>query len=380
MGYLGYGTTGFASASRTAVTFVASENWTDTAQGAYLSFTTTPNNSTATAEAMRLDPQGQLGIGSITPTNLMDLAGSGGIHLASGLPTSTGSALYNLSSTLVWNGSPFLTQFSAGRFYCNDPNCAAGGSHLIKYCPYKGNVKTTAAQGNYTISSSCLTADLTSMYVGGTAGSAVAGNTLYYIYLWNSAGTWVLDAETGGHTTDSSTGIEIKSGDSTKTLVGMIKTDATGNVFTGGKTTIFGDTNTVATWDNRIPTVTTCRYTIDRGSTWDTPPPTYAEVNPENRCYFMSWGDPAQFLSAQVSTSSANNVNMFTFVGLDAGSTTISLNAVSESFSGHARFVGLPANFTPTEGGHFTYIATQVFSGSTATYWGNQNSYVFSIQ
>jgi hypothetical protein len=38
--------------------------------------------------------------------------------------------------------------------------------------------------------------------------SSVSASTLYYIYLWNDSGTWVLDAETTGHVTDRTSGIE----------------------------------------------------------------------------------------------------------------------------------------------------------------------------
>lgn len=50
----GYGATGFASGSRADFNVFASENWTDSAQGTYMRFRTTPNGSTTVAESFRV--------------------------------------------------------------------------------------------------------------------------------------------------------------------------------------------------------------------------------------------------------------------------------------------------------------------------------------
>ncbi len=51
---------------------------------------------------------GNVGIGTATPVNLLDV-GDGGIHIASGVPSSTSMALYNNSGTLTWNGIALAT-------------------------------------------------------------------------------------------------------------------------------------------------------------------------------------------------------------------------------------------------------------------------------
>jgi len=66
----GYGATGFSDSSRACIRLCASQNWTDTAQGAYIRFETTPNNSTTKEERMRIDNHGDVippsdGAGSI---------------------------------------------------------------------------------------------------------------------------------------------------------------------------------------------------------------------------------------------------------------------------------------------------------------------------
>ena len=72
----GYGATGFATSSRSGIRMLAGENWTDSAQGSYLSFLTTPNASTSLAERMRITPSGNVGIGTTNPSAKLEVAGN----------------------------------------------------------------------------------------------------------------------------------------------------------------------------------------------------------------------------------------------------------------------------------------------------------------
>jgi hypothetical protein len=61
------------------------------------------------------------------------------------------------------------------------------------------------------------------------ANTGLTASTLYYIYAFMSSGTMTLEAVTTTHATDTTAanyGVEIKSGDSSRSLVGMIYTDA----------------------------------------------------------------------------------------------------------------------------------------------------------
>jgi len=52
--------------------------------------------------------------------------------------------------------------------------------------------------------------------------SGLTPSTLYYIYAYMNSGTMTLEASATGHSTDSTTGVEIKTGDATRSLVGMV--------------------------------------------------------------------------------------------------------------------------------------------------------------
>jgi hypothetical protein len=88
----------------------------------------------------------------------------------------------------------------------------------------------------------------TNVYIDGAAGQNLAINTNYYVYCWNNAGVLTGEFSTTGHATSSTAGnvgTEIKSGDDTRTLIGLIRT---------GGTALFFDTTGnrwVRSWFNR---------------------------------------------------------------------------------------------------------------------------------
>ena len=74
MAVRGYGASAW-STGRGQVMFKAAENWTNTANGTYLMFTTTPLGSVGWTERMRITPAGFVGIGTTAPTAMLHVAG-----------------------------------------------------------------------------------------------------------------------------------------------------------------------------------------------------------------------------------------------------------------------------------------------------------------
>jgi hypothetical protein len=76
IGASGYGASAYMG-TRARVAFVASENWTNTANGTYLTFNTTANGTAVGGgvERLRVDNAGRVGIGTPTPNSMLDVAG-----------------------------------------------------------------------------------------------------------------------------------------------------------------------------------------------------------------------------------------------------------------------------------------------------------------
>ena len=133
----GYGATGFSTTSRAGLRMTAAQNWTDTAQGAYLAFMTNPNNSALiNVERMRITDAGNVGIGVTAPTarlHVINNIGGGQQHAIFGYATggygvfgqATGSG-YGVVGTNTDFASGFAGQFNGHVNVSN--NLAVGGS------------------------------------------------------------------------------------------------------------------------------------------------------------------------------------------------------------------------------------------------------------
>lgn len=105
----GYGATGYLPASpaysKTTIAAYASENWTDTAQGTYLTFWTSPNGAYTTVERMRVDNAGNVGIGTTSATSTLQVAQT---------TVGVGTVTTNGTTTLTGSNTQFLNTFKVG--------------------------------------------------------------------------------------------------------------------------------------------------------------------------------------------------------------------------------------------------------------------------
>lgn len=112
--------------------------------------------------------------------------------------------------------------------------------------------------------------------------AGLVASTLYYVYAYNNTGTLTLELSTTGHSTNPY-GIEIKTGDTTRTLVGMIYTNSSAQ---------FADTlNTrfCLNWFNRRLLAVGGSFNVDITFSWTSA----ASIGAATTCYFLSWGDEA---------------------------------------------------------------------------------------
>jgi hypothetical protein len=74
--FRGYGATQWIDSGRALIAARASETWTDTANGTYLSFFTTTTGTATRLERVRIDNTGYVGIGVTSPTAFLSLTAS----------------------------------------------------------------------------------------------------------------------------------------------------------------------------------------------------------------------------------------------------------------------------------------------------------------
>jgi hypothetical protein len=146
--------------------------------------------------------------------------------------------LYNDGTSIQW-------VYAGNTVPANNPTMyVAGGrfqyvsSTQCQLIPYKGDA--IRIQGV-----------IYSIPFGGVAitNTGLANNTLYYCYAFMSAGVMTLEFSTTGHVTDTApgnVGTEIKSGDNSRSLVGMVYTAGGSNLFVNN-----ANARTVRSWMNR---------------------------------------------------------------------------------------------------------------------------------
>jgi hypothetical protein len=115
---IGYGATTY-STSAAYLTFNATQNWTDSAQGTNLIFGTTANGSASASERMRIDQNGSVGIGTTTMNYLLDVR------------TATNVSQMHLSGTNIDEGG-YLMGFSTNNLYLSGGGAYNGTNWIAK--------------------------------------------------------------------------------------------------------------------------------------------------------------------------------------------------------------------------------------------------------
>lgn len=195
------------------------------------------------------------------------------------------------------------------------------------------------------------------------APTSLAASTTYFIYAYMVGATMTLEASTTGHSTDATTGVEIKTGDATRTLVGMART-------TAGVAWVDSVTDRlVLSWFNR--SAKDMLLSITAGTTTSA---TMVEINTANRLNFLAWPDEAVRFNASLYTTSSSS-----------GSTWATrLSTDNTGFYGYGQFTGgttitnyqfAPAiNARVPEGFHFASVQGQNSGGATLTLNGGGTS------
>lgn len=190
--------------------------------------------------------------------------------------------------------------------------------------------------------------------------------TFYYIYATASAGAVdALEASATGPTAQVGTGIQVKTGDSTRTLVGAAYID-TGPAF--------ADTNGklwVLSYFNRRRKASRTAFTTDRTSTSNT----IGEVNTEIRNQFISWADEIVDVSmgAQPRASAAPN-QIVSAISIDSPSAQWDDDCLSYASASGVFFPAFQrsakSGLTEAANHYATVLGRAVAGGFTATWDG----------
>lgn len=123
------------------------------------------------------------------------------------------------------------------------------------------------------------------------APAALASNdTTYYVYAYMSSGTMTLEASATAPAADSTTGVRIKTGDSTRTLVGQIRKTSSVFVFSAAVqyvTSYFNRRQRVAFYSGSAAAFTSGSFASYDGAT--------------AHCYILTWADETVAVTAHLS-------------------------------------------------------------------------------
>lgn len=176
-------------------------------------------------------------------------------------------------------------------------------------------------------------------------------NTLYYIYAYMNGANIALEASTTGHASHAS-GIRVKSGDSSRTLVGMVYMN-TGGVFASSASRRF-----VRSFYNRPAlTLSSAATTATSTST------TSVEVSTGFQVQFLVFADDV--LDLQFTGHTINNGGFVTsFLGLDGGNFGVA--SISSASGGSANYYPTHCRATATvsEGMHIGTLRGSVTAGT----------------
>jgi hypothetical protein len=125
--FSGYGASAY-SASNVFMGYWATENWTNAANGTALTFYTTPNGAATTVERLRIDQNGNVGIGTTNPSELLEV--NGNTRVAGQL--STGSQVITGGTTSInWNnGNSISTDYDCASAF-SFANLRDGGTYTL---------------------------------------------------------------------------------------------------------------------------------------------------------------------------------------------------------------------------------------------------------
>lgn len=186
------------------------------------------------------------------------------------------------------------------------------------------------------------------------AATGLTPGTTYNIYAYMSGATMTLEASTTAHATNSATGIEIKSGDATRTLVGMARP------ITGPAWSDVINQRFVISYFNRRPIQCQAGLAV-AGTSISTSP---AELATSLRNEFLAWADGSySFTFDGYASNNTLNASVLSYLALD-GTLTEGFSAFVNNLVNQIAPVSVTSVINTTEGYHYTTAFVSVSAGT----------------
>jgi hypothetical protein len=183
--------------------------------------------------------------------------------------------------------------------------------------------------------------------------SGTSNNTTYFIYAYLSSGVLTLERSTTGHSTDTTTGVEIKTGDATRTLVGMARS-------VGLPTPFWVDSTTdrlVLSYFNRKERIASSSFS----STVTTTSTSYVDLSSPSYPDWLTWADePVKFSVTGACENTGANATV-TSIGVDGATPQ---DVFNQSRHGETTPVSLQLANTFSEGYHYSTVLGRVGAGT----------------
>jgi hypothetical protein len=232
-----------------------------------------------------------------------------------------------MTGPLILNGDPGAPLGAATKQYVDQaaaPSANCGrltwvSTTALAFKPFGGNgIKINGTVWPIPTAGIAGLGNPTSVYLNGVAAQSLAINTTYYIYAFNNVGVITAEFSTTGHSqsaTVGNIGTEIKTGDDSRTLIGMVRT---------GATVIYASDIQTASWFNRRRKG--AQFSIANASV----------MTPQS---FVTWGEEAPSLSyaGHVSTNVASSNTSTQYIdGATIGQGIIASVPFNGYYLGHA--------------------------------------------
>lgn len=181
--------------------------------------------------------------------------------------------------------------------------------------------------------------------------SGLTPSTLYYIYAYMNSGTMTLEASTTVPVADTATGVQIKTGDATRSLVGMAR-PVTGPAWADTIGQRF-----VRSWYNRDKPRGASAFTADRSTSSGS----LVELNSEIRNEFLTWAD--ENIQANFSGWGSTSVGGPAILKIVLDANTADLARCGTGLSSSAN-MSIAGTNTPGLGYHYVTMYATTSAGS----------------